>query len=88
MAIAAERGFLEGLDGSCRTPIAAFASLDDGSLKLRGEVLSLSGQARYTGDIEADLTDATAARDMGLTLAAQIRAQPRDFDSLFKDSAD
>ena len=59
LAIAAERGFLEGLDGSCRTPIAAFASLDDGSLKLRGEVLSLSGQARYTGDIAVSYTHLT-----------------------------
>ena len=36
MAVRAERGFLEGLDGSCRTPIAALAIYDDGLLSLTG----------------------------------------------------
>jgi hydroxymethylbilane synthase len=37
--LAAERAFLEALDGSCETPIAGLAELDGGTLRLRGEVL-------------------------------------------------
>ena len=85
LAISAERGFLEGLDGSCRTPIAAFARYENGTLNLQGELLSLSGDERYAGDINERVKDAPAARKMGLKLAAQLRAQVGDFDSLFKD---
>jgi len=85
LAISAERGFLEGLDGSCRTPIAAFARYENGTLHLQGELLSLSGDERYAGDINERVKDAPAARKMGLKLAAQLRAQVGDFDSLFKD---
>ena len=87
LAIAAERGFLEGLDGSCRTPIAAFASYDNGGLHLRGEVLSLSGDERYSGDINEPINSPAAARDMGLKLAAQIREQVGDFERLFQEPA-
>jgi len=79
------RSFLEGLDGSCRTPIAAFARYENGALHLQGELLSLSGDERYAGDINERVKDAPAARKMGLKLAAQLRAQVGDFDSLFKD---
>src|SRR5208337_2256265 len=36
IALAAERAFLAELDGSCRTPIAGHARLEDGALTLRG----------------------------------------------------
>jgi hydroxymethylbilane synthase len=42
-AVAAERSFLSVLDGSCRTPIAAHASLEGNELVLRGEVLRTDG---------------------------------------------
>lgn len=41
--ITAERAFLAALDGSCRTPIAALAELEDGRLWLRGLVASPDG---------------------------------------------
>jgi hydroxymethylbilane synthase len=48
ICLAAERAFLEVLDGSCRTPIAGLATLlEDGCLELRGEVLSLDGKVRH-----------------------------------------
>jgi hydroxymethylbilane synthase len=43
LAIMCERGFLTGLDGSCRTPIGGLATYADGVLRFRGEVLSLDG---------------------------------------------
>ena len=42
--VTAERAFLAALDGSCRTPIAANATVDDdGVLILRGAIYSLDG---------------------------------------------
>lgn len=44
IAITAERAFLAALDGSCRTPIAGLALIDqDGNLNFTGEVLRLDG---------------------------------------------
>ncbi len=43
IAVLAERAFLGTLDGSCRTPIAALATLADGRLAFRGEVISPDG---------------------------------------------
>ena len=45
-AVAAERGFLRALDGSCRTPIAALAEGD----RFRGEVLSPDGTLVFATD--------------------------------------
>ncbi len=42
-ALAAERSFLTVLDGSCRTPIAAYAHLDGKELIFAGEVLRSDG---------------------------------------------
>jgi hydroxymethylbilane synthase len=43
-ALAAERAFLDVLDGSCRTPIGGHARLVDGRLAFRGLVLSPDGR--------------------------------------------
>ncbi|HEY4266020.1 MAG TPA: hydroxymethylbilane synthase, partial [Micropepsaceae bacterium] len=48
LAIACERGFLAGLDGSCRTPIAGLAEIEDGRLAFRGEVLSMDGRNSWS----------------------------------------
>jgi len=49
-AAIAERAFLEKLDGSCRTPIAAHLFDLGEEWKLIGEVLSPDGRARWRGD--------------------------------------
>lgn len=54
----AERAFLRVLDGSCRTPIAALASLASGKLRLSGETLSLDGQRHLTTIVTGDPADA------------------------------
>ncbi len=47
-AVDAERAFLRVLDGSCRTPIAALASIDsEDMLTLNGKVLSPDGKTIY-----------------------------------------
>ncbi len=69
--LAAERAFLEVLDGSCRTPIAGLATLQNGSIHLRGEVLSLDGKIRHFQEMEGVESDATA---LGIALGTQLRA--------------
>jgi len=76
-ATTAERAFLEALDGSCRTPIAALASVASGRLTLLGEVLTPDGKHRWRREESVALgQDArTAARALGLKLGADIRAE-------------
>lgn len=60
-AIAAERAFLRVLDGSCRTPIAALATLDGGdTFTLRGKVLSPDGKTIYETRRSGALRDAVS----------------------------
>ena len=44
VATAAERAFVEGLDGSCRTPMAGLARMRGGRLRFEAEILTLDGQ--------------------------------------------
>jgi hydroxymethylbilane synthase len=73
----AERAFLEALDGSCRTPIAALASIAGDRLTLLGEVLTPDGKHRWRREESVALgSDASAAaRALGLKLGADIRAE-------------
>lgn len=48
-AVSAERTFLGALEGGCHAPIAAFAELVDGRIRLRGRVLSLDGRELLEG---------------------------------------
>ena len=72
----AERAFLEALDGSCRTPIAALAKIADGTLSFLGEVLTPDGKHcwRRTGSALLG-NDLLAARQLGLRLGAEIKAE-------------
>jgi hydroxymethylbilane synthase len=77
VATTAERSFLEALDGSCRTPIAAMASIRDGQLSFLGEVLTPDGKhcwrRRETVTLGAD--SLAAARALGLKLGADIKTE-------------
>lgn len=78
--LAAERAFLEGLDGSCRTPIAGLAERAGDRLSLRGEILRPDGSIRHATSREGLATDAAA---MGRDAAAELRARggPGFFDA-------
>lgn len=69
-AVTAERSFLAGLDGSCRTPIAAYAELRDGHIELTGRLLSPDGAA--CADIRESGKAANAAA-LGQAAADSIR---------------
>ena len=77
--VAAERAFLAGLDGSCETPIAGLARIEDGVLRLAGEVLRPDGSELHA-DTETGLLEDAA--EMGAALAARLldRAGPGFFD--------
>lgn len=68
-AVTAERAFLARLEGSCRTPIAAHATIDGERLSFRGQVLSLDGQQKY--DVSRSGA-ANASRDIGLSAADEV----------------
>lgn len=77
LATTAERAFLEALDGSCRTPIAALATVVEGTLAFQGEVLTPDGKHRWRRSETIALGNdaAAAARALGLKLGADIRAE-------------
>lgn len=77
--LAAERAFLETLDGSCETPIAGFAELEGDTLRLRGEVLRPDGSERIHDEATVPVEDGAA---VGRSLARNLlqRAGPGFFD--------
>ncbi len=67
--VTAERALLAALDGSCRTPIAALATLDGGELSLRGRVLRPDGSEVLETTRRGPAADAEAlGRDAGTEL--------------------
>jgi hydroxymethylbilane synthase len=80
LTVAAERGALEALEGSCRTAMGAHAVLDGERLLLIVEALSADGRERWRREAEALLSvDPIAeARAVGLALGGEIRAEAGD----------
>jgi hydroxymethylbilane synthase len=79
VAVRAERGLLERLDGSCRTPIGALAVLDGkGGLRLDGLVVRPDGTKMLTTFRQGGIGDAEAlGQDAGEEL--KRRAGPDYF---------
>src|SRR6056297_2057538 len=73
--LAAERAFLEALDGSCETPIAGLAELSGGTLRLRGEILRPDGSECLSDDQSAPIEDGA---ELGRTMAAKLLSQAGD----------
>ena len=71
----AERGVLEALDGSCRTPIAAFARAGDGRLRLLAETLTIDGKTRWRRAGEIASPTRESARALGMKLGGEIKAE-------------
>jgi hydroxymethylbilane synthase len=80
VTVAAERGALEALEGSCRTAMGAHARLDGDRLTLVVEALSADGRERWRREAEVTLgAEATAeARAAGLVLGREIRDEAGD----------
>jgi hydroxymethylbilane synthase len=79
VALAAERAFLAVLDGSCRTPIAGHARINDGTVALRGLVLRPDGSDCVEvfgrgGAADAERIGAEAGRDLKARMPAGMLA--------------
>ncbi|MEJ8404595.1 hydroxymethylbilane synthase [Brevundimonas vesicularis] len=78
LCIAAERGAMTALEGSCRTAVGAYARIEYDTLHLTTEMLSPDGSARWrrVGDLfqstEAD------ARALGQRLGEEVHASAGD----------
>jgi hydroxymethylbilane synthase len=78
LAVAAERGALTALEGSCRTAIGAYAQLDGSRLMLLVEALSPDGARRFRREGEAEVggdDGEMRARDLGLALGEAVLAE-------------
>ncbi|PKP80309.1 MAG: hydroxymethylbilane synthase [Alphaproteobacteria bacterium HGW-Alphaproteobacteria-18] len=85
-AAIAERAFLEKLDGSCRTPIAAHLFDRGDEWQLIGEVLNPGGSARWRGDgvCRKDATDAQLVL-LGRAVAQEIIFAAKEALPIFGD---
>ncbi|PZN33544.1 MAG: hydroxymethylbilane synthase [Proteobacteria bacterium] len=71
----AERAFARRLEGSCQSPIAAYAQLSDGELVLRGVVGSPDGREVHRGRVSGPADRATS---LGVELAERLLASGAD----------
>ncbi|WP_207455415.1 hydroxymethylbilane synthase [Azospirillum sp. SYSU D00513] len=69
--VAAERALLAVLDGSCRTPIAAMATLSGDRLSLRAKVLSHDGRQVFHAEREGPIADAAL---LGAEAGSEIKS--------------
>ena len=78
VCVAAERGAMTALEGSCRTAIGAYALIENGSLRLTTEMLSPDGSARWrrVGELASAPQPATEvdARLLGQRLGGEVHA--------------
>jgi hydroxymethylbilane synthase len=66
IAIACERAFLAALDGSCRTPLAGHATIENGAIVFRGHSLTLDGVHCFETTRQGSASDAARlGRDAG-----------------------
>ena len=70
--VGAERACLEVLDGSCRTPIAAYAELNGGRLRLRGLVATPDGSQVFQAEAEGAPEEAAG---LGKALGQELRIE-------------
>jgi hydroxymethylbilane synthase len=82
VAVAAERGALAALEGSCKTAIGAHAWFEGARLRLIVEALSTNGRDRFRHAGEADMAELAdpqaSARDLGFSLGLAIRDEAGD----------
>lgn len=68
ICVTAERAFLAGLGGGCALPIAAYASIENQQLHLRGRVTALDGSQQVDVSLQS-APEREAAKQMGVELA-------------------
>jgi hydroxymethylbilane synthase len=78
LALAAERGALEALEGSCRTAMGAHAWMDGAVMRLVVEALAPDGSARWRREGELAAPTHASAHQLGLGFGQEIRAEAGD----------
>ncbi|MBN9243855.1 MAG: hydroxymethylbilane synthase [Mesorhizobium sp.] len=71
-ALACERAFLAALDGSCRTPIAGYATVQGGTLTFSGLIVMPDGSEEHAIAATGTAQDAAA---IGTRAGAEVRAK-------------
>lgn len=69
-ALISERAFLEELDGSCRTPIGAHATIDGEKVRLHGIILKPDGTEAHEARLEGTVGDAA---ELGFEMGRQLK---------------
>lgn len=72
IVMAAERAFLSALDGSCRTPLAGFATFDKNRLHFRGQILTPDGKIVHETERSGS---AALAAALGGDAASELKAK-------------
>ena len=72
IAVAAERAFLERLEGGCQVPIAAHATIENQTLTLQGLIATVDGARLIRG---SEVGSIGQARKVGTTLAERLLSQ-------------
>ncbi|MCQ4632807.1 hydroxymethylbilane synthase [Shinella sp. CPCC 100929] len=73
-AVSCERGFLGTLDGSCRTPIAGYATVEGDDLQFRGMILTPDGSQFHEIETSGPVSD---AERLGSAAGQAIRDKAR-----------
>jgi hydroxymethylbilane synthase len=79
LAIAAERGALEALEGSCRTAIGAHARLIGDDIDIVVEALTPDGKQRFRREASVRVAGLGPARALGLELGRSIMDEGGDW---------
>ncbi|GJL92689.1 hydroxymethylbilane synthase [Hyphococcus sp.] len=84
LCVQMERAFLAGLDGSCRTPIAALAVIEGGEVRFRGELLSLNGAQVFRASRIMPYTDGSDVDIINAGAEAAVELRAKAGDDFFK----
>ncbi|WP_395621921.1 hydroxymethylbilane synthase [Sphingomonas daechungensis] len=79
--IRAERAFTAELGGSCHSPVAAFAEIVDGKIRLRAQVLSEDGREQVRDEALFECDDPDGPRQLA---RAMLGEAPESIRSLFR----
>lgn len=75
VAVSCERGFLATLDGSCRTPIAGYATIDGDHLQFHGMILTPDGSEFHEIEASGPISNADQiGKQAGETIRARAGA--------------
>jgi hydroxymethylbilane synthase len=74
-AIISERALMASLEGSCQVPVAGYAQVEDGKIRLRGLIAALDGSRIVADHVSGSIEDAAS---LGTELGGRLRAAGGD----------